>query len=745
MIPSLFSRAVHGSPTPAPVGRVRAAWLVGLLALAAPLSAQLGGDLQPTGGDPPSSDPPEGTPFDPGGDPRGPGYTGPGDTPHKPNPGVPPGTPQGENGPLPGDPLSPMPPDGTPPIGNPFAPLPGGDVTNPTAPNTPLSRQLLSQDLTDWSWWWQFNKEPWLAVQSHLYSASPRSGADDFLGRSATQPAPNQRPSDTEVFGKVVPALLRVLAEERSDAVLAGSLVALARIGEDRPSDKKGDYEKALRRFLPHANPNVVESAITALGILGDEASAPLLRDLLLNARDGRDALGDRRSDARTRAFAAYALGLLGNSTTNEDVRRYAVHQLVWALETDRSGTPDVQAACVTALGLIPIDPGGAALPPGGGSRSKRDAPPPGSSLGSEVAYLLDVLGQRRRDRIVRAQVPLALGRLVAAAEGDQAEALRAEVVDELFDLISAHRREPREVVQSCVIALGMLGDNDSDDLDARIRRTLIKVEDTTNDLPARQLALIALGRVGGRAGTSPPSLAETRRYLIHELVRGGTVMRPWAALAIGILERGIQDSGGTPDAGTTKTLHASLAEAKALREIGAYSIAAGIRGDGAVAEPMLEKLRTSGDDQARGFAAVGLGMLPNRPAQQDLRELLVSARYRPNLLGETSIALAIQGDREVGGELVSMLDSAVGLAAQASIATALGRVGDASAVDPLLALLDDESVPDRGRAYAAAALGWVADGDDLPWSTVLSVDVNYHAAPVTLFDLQGRGILNLF
>jgi len=58
--------------------------------------------------------------------------------------------------------------------------------------------------------------------------------------------------------------------------------------------------------------------------------------------------------------------------------------------------------------------------------------------------------------------------------------------------------------------------------------------------------------------------------------------------------------------------------------------------------------------------------------------------------------------------------------------------------------MLTDEGGTDGSRAFAALALGLVADEDALPWNTFLSVNVNYLAAPPTLHDDQGKGVLNI-
>ena len=73
-----------------------------------------------------------------------------------------------------------------------------------------------------------------------------------------------------------------------------------------------------------------------------------------------------------------------------------------------------------------------------------------------------------------------------------------------------------------------------------------------------------------------------------------------------------------------------------------------------------------------------------------------------------------------------------------------LVAVGDAGSIGPLVELLDDTDKTASARAFAAVALGLVCDQDELPWNTILSVDLNYSAAPATLYDQAGFGILNI-
>ncbi len=55
-----------------------------------------------------------------------------------------------------------------------------------------------------------------------------------------------------------------------------------------------------------------------------------------------------------------------------------------------------------------------------------------------------------------------------------------------------------------------------------------------------------------------------------------------------------------------------------------------------------------------------------------------------------------------------------------------------------------DESLTDLSRAFAAVALGVVADKELLPWNSKIAVDMNYRAAVGTLTTGAGNGILEI-
>ncbi len=93
------------------------------------------------------------------------------------------------------------------------------------------------------------------------------------------------------------------------------------------------------------------------------------------------------------------------------------------------------------------------------------------------------------------------------------------------------------------------------------------------------------------------------------------------------------------------------------------------------------------------------------------------------------------------------MLKVAKGLSSQASIASALGFIGDAGSVEPLTRmLLGDGGKPasDVARGFSAVALGIVCDKEEFPWNMKLSTNVNYRAEIETLTNNKGDGILDI-
>ena len=106
--------------------------------------------------------------------------------------------------------------------------------------------------------------------------------------------------------------------------------------------------------------------------------------------------------------------------------------------------------------------------------------------------------------------------------------------------------------------------------------------------------------------------------------------------------------------------------------------------------------------------------------------------------------ALGKLGDKGVTELLQNMMvEGDQTLAKMSAIASALGYIGDYRTIRPLNDMLFDGNLPDLTRAFAAVALGGVADKEPLPWNSKIGVDINYRAATETLTS-GSTGVLDI-
>ena len=442
---------------------------------------------------------------------------------------------------------------------------------------------------------------------------------------------------------------------------------------------------------------------------------------------------------------------LIGARTAEETTRQEVVRVLMDVLRTDQSSARDVKVAALIALGLVKMqtfvaDP----VQPADGEK-----PEPVQAHDSRTALIdavLEYFEDEDNEFLVRAHAPVTLARLIEGLpdgpeQDDLYDVYKQKVADVLLKRFGKHSKEPDEVLQSSATALGLIGDNDADKVDAAIRKSLF--DNPHKDQQIEYFTYVAVAHAAGEMGKGDDpagkSLEETRKYLLKELTKGRKPeSRAWVGLSIGVLGAMLNDAGEGGRLGMTSELRAELAGAKNPSEVGAYAIAAGILQDEDSIPILIEKLRKSGDDEARGYICVGLGLMNASKAIPAIEEIIEKSKYRPVLLQQAAIALGMMGDKQLVDKLIDMLLDAESLSTQASISSALGFIGDSRSIDPLVDMLEDESITEVARGFAAAALGIVADKEDLPWNSKIGVDLNYRASVQTLNDQEGKGILNI-
>ena len=617
---------------------------------------------------------------------------------------------------------------------------PGATATMPTtAPQDTLS------DPAQWQYWWRHNRSPYLALKLHVRANGVSSGADGVFLSDGLGPQLSLAPSEAQVRGQIVPALFAALEQESDNDLVTGILVALAKIGSDGSAADAARFEAVMKRRLRDPSQEIRETAAVALGILASPSALPTLAHLLWDTQEGRALVGEGEVNYRTRAFAAYGLGLAGARAASEIDRQQIVAILRHALESDETRTRDVEVACVIALGLVPLAT--LELPVAAVAAPRREQPPESARV-SQLDYLLAILRDEEHSNTVRAHCPAALTRLLVGLPEPLHAQYREAIAGECLARIEADD-DANEIVESCVQALGALGTSDAGALDVRLRRVLAAIPKDLADAQARAFALIASAEAGAQLGADPtgPGLAPARDFLLEQLASGKNALQPWAALAAGVLARRLSNADPHHPALGALQLHlrVALEGERAHERVAACALGAGLARADECAPQLLKLLDKELQDDARGSVALALALLDHREAIAPLRALVARSKYRPELLLQSAMALAILGDKQLPAQLAGMLAEAHSLAAQSALASALGYTGDQRSVAPLLQLLNSRLVTAKARAFAAVALGNVADKELLPWNAKIGLDLNYRAAPATLTDPNGAGILDLF
>lgn len=691
----------------------------------------------PAGGDPPpgggggggGADPPSG----------GGGGGGGGGVPTPPSPGSPaPGLPPRDK------PSSPGPAGPAAPPAGPGTPAgPGPQSPTPTGPSSPGGSAQPAVDGLNWSHWWNLERDLYLELRDRIRATNTVAAGQSAVLSSAGIP-----PSRATIDDTVLPLLLDALATERADDLLTASLIAVGRIGDGGDAALGRRLAMALEMHLGHRSQEVSETAALSLGILANDASVPTLVELLRASDRGADLVKRGAVPVRTRAFAAFGLGLLAHSNEDNALRQRIALELVAAIDETHVRS-DVPIAAVIALGLCPLSD--RPVVPAAAMRS-RDGVEVVLSRASQLGWLADRIEDgddenAKRFVAIRAHACVALARLGATAS----EAARDRVVEVLAG-VREDRSEPASVRTGALVALGELvrsGASPSDRLGRRaIENALAKGQPME-----RRFATIALAASSARPGADddPLAAAETsRRALLQQLARGKSADRPWAALALGVQAHALRAAGAADSDKAGAVLLDRLRAQRNASDVGAFAIGCAL-----TCEESPRKLRERAGDAAheafgrlhdpvsRGHLAISLGLLGHEAARDDLRATLDDAGFQPALLWSSAVGLGLLGDKELTPLLVKALVEAQSHSSRAAAAAALGNIGDRRAVPPLIDVVRDDGRPAATRAFAVIGLGVVCDPAPMPWRTPIAHAMPYFALTETLSG-GTRGLLEI-
>lgn len=660
-------------------------------------------------------------------------YRGPGDV-------VPPGGrgpttgPEGPGGPGPRTPGSPRAPGA--PV-TPGSTTPGGGPPPGPGGRPPVSGGRRGaepgDDLTQWEFWWEFNKDPYLRLADTVGDAPVTGSADLWLGGGMRHGDARDtlHPTRDQVRNDILPALKKAIDATDNRDIATSCMIAMAKTGVDHPQFQLVDV---FASHLQGSDQEVRETAALALGIAGiaGEREVTLLEGLAKDGDAGRKACGRDHVEVRTRTFALYGLGLMAQRTTKADLRRRLFETLRSVLETDDSPQRDLRVAAIAALGLFAGDRGVATT----------------DTLVDDVVVCLERYWGKDLgvgERLVQAHCPPAIAKLLGRRSPRSQEFAR-RFATELRCEDGTRDRGP-DLARSYAIALGMLAQPDdapgaAKAQDAEIRELLLTAHRGHADAQTRGFAAIALGEIGGR---------RCRDALLEQLAKGKTQLRPWVALGLGVLAwRDLEaqraaGGSGVPDAAIGGMLLEAFRDAKAPSQVGALAIALGLCHWQDAGPQLVAHLRdVLAQEELAGHLCIGLALMDDRRALPDLRQTLLQATRRPVLMLHAAVALGHLGDKQAADDLQRLLAEAdTNLARLAAVAGALGHIGDRRSIAPLQRLLADQGLGELTRAFAAVALGGIADREPLRWNSRFAVDTNYRAAVGTLTDGQ-TGILDL-
>jgi len=535
----------------------------------------------------------------------------------------------------------------------------GGSYSGPGGSTAPGSPPPGTADpptpATRWETWWAANKEFYLRLGEQLREDDdPTSrGLNGQKPQGKKAAADLRKMRDDATRDALVPVFVEALSDE-SFEVRTAAVIALGKTGA-----KEGS--KPLREMsFKDKHKDVRDSAVLALGLLGHEIDIPFL--------DAR--LRDEKDNPRHRAFAAFALGLIGGEDAAASLLTFA------------DGTPEspstfqhepapLVASTFVAMGMTG-DP-------------------------RVLPVLRAALANPRYDETTRAFVVLSLGRMKDR-----------DSLAELASLLSIERPSSKDVGlrRSAAISLGKIATaKDGPAVDA-----LFAVARDDPDENARQFAAIALGGIAD---------APIRLRLEQLFPEAPQPAKPFVALALALAK----DDAAAP------MLRAALAKETDESTKSSYCIALALLGD-KLAAPLMEKqVETPGRIWLQSYAALGLGLLRHVDSAELLNARLTTDND-PRLRGNLAVALGLMHDPRSRAWLVATLKkSDATVYERGGAAMALGVLRLDEAAPEITDVYRDKKEQELVRAFAVVALGLIADPSPFPKLSRFAIDNNYTLA----------------
>jgi len=603
------------------------------------------------------------------------------------------------------------PPDGGTPTPPDKGPTPGGGVSGPTVPGGGTrtggkAGPNKGPSYDSWLFWWNYNKDEILNIKKRVREMGGASGSASvsLVAGGNTREGSGQRVTDRVVQQKVVPVLREFAANSKVNFdIQSAAILSLAKIGVRDEIPFIMSVAKNQHQGTEKYHKVVEESAALALGIMQERT--PEVRKFLV------DLALDDAAPTRTRAFAAIALGLLGDREGAAGQNAESLAALK-SLVTRKSANRDIPCAALMGIGLL-------------GDRS---------AVNDLLKWLAEEkAGETNLDDVALSYVAAALGKIGQPGLGGPET---HDVVDALREQLVKKNTTTR---RSAAIALGQVapqGDEKVQMLAVRHLSDLAKLEGKV-DTQTINFGLVSLGRIAGvkpaEDGSSAGCPAAVREKALATLTTAfekGSQQTTKAFASLGVALAAM-DLDAAQKAPIQEKIREELGREKSPEVRGAYAISLGMLRDLKSSALLQDILKKTNDERVvRGAAAVALGLMQDNSARDLVRATLAENENR-ELRVDAAIAAGLLVDQQAVTTLVSILeDKKSSQFILGSAAMALGQIGNEKAVDPLVRILrdDQKDYPDLTRALAAVALGQIGDKSDIPVLSRASKDVNYRA-----------------
>jgi len=481
---------------------------------------------------------------------------------------------------------------------------------------------------------------------------------------------------------------------------------------------------------LKRSNLEVREAAVLAMGLTGRSDVFDDLDAIMRNTKAGRKLVGRDKVEDRARTFAAYSLGMLANRSTSTVLKTQVLESFVAMLEDKSIKDRDVLTGVLNGMRLL------------GPNKDKR-------LLWRATGAIEEHQSRRMRDKASAVQSHGLTALAALLGRGDSSAHERAK---ELIVGVLKSRNQETTTYISAIIALGEItSPDDKPQMDA-----LLRAVTRPSDSLMPKFAMIAFGKIGGK---------QCRAQLERAFKRGKRDVRPWAAIGLGLLAYHEQPVlAANPGKGTAAraakgTLADSIGEflhkafSREKKEMqAAIGVALGLASYNAAA-PDLRKVATKymSNEPLAGPLCLGLAMMDDTPSIPVVLDGMQRID-RPVLFGQAALALARFDRRDASAQAVSTLQAMTRihpmfLRQLAAAAQAISHLRNPKDVDSLATIIGDTKRQKRDIwqvAFAAAALGSVADRDPVGFGARIAHGMNYTARVQTISN--GRnGILDIF